>query len=267
MDNFDICHTLNALKRTFSSERVTYAFEGALNKGKIYSDDEEFVARSEKSQKFDHEPSSDEAKKTELNFLLKSAKIPKSATPGGRCLRPKICKRSPSSTKRVLTEDEIYDASTDYSDSPVDTDEEIERAKRRQRRKAKINDPIAESSNSSKKHKLDENEPQSSNANFDEDGLPILPEFFRNMIFLIHCPNISQIVRKQLNRYIVAFGGDLENYMNDKVTHVLTNEKWTDDFEEASRENSKLLFVNLDWVLECGRLEKLVDIGAYLILK
>lgn len=108
--------------------------------------------------------------------------------------------------------------------------------------------------------------PTSSKVEKQDEDLPELPNFFNNMRFLLY-GEFSAAERKQLNRYIVAFDGRVEQYMNANVTHVLTHKQWSKDFDEALEENSSLLFVKPEWVTECGRKGSFTDASRFVILK
>lgn len=72
--------------------------------------------------------------------------------------------------------------------------------------------------------------------------------------------------KKLLHRYIIAFNGDVEDYMNEKVKFVITDEDWDENFDEALNENSSLQFVKPLWIWRCSDKQKLVPHQPFLIV-
>ena len=59
-----------------------------------------------------------------------------------------------------------------------------------------------------------------------------LPDFFDGKNFFI-IGNFDSEKRKLLERTIIGFAGNLENYMNDKIDYVISNKSWNDEFKKV----------------------------------
>ncbi|RWS11847.1 DNA repair protein XRCC1-like isoform X1 [Dinothrombium tinctorium] len=97
-----------------------------------------------------------------------------------------------------------------------------------------------------------------------EASIPPLPNFFNSKHFFIH-NSFDESEKKNLRRYIVAYGGKLENDINEKVNYVVSNSNWNEDFEKALTVNETLLFVKPKWIFACTAKQKLVPFQCYLI--
>ncbi|XP_038669391.1 DNA repair protein XRCC1 isoform X2 [Scyliorhinus canicula] len=174
---------------------------------------------------------------------------------------------------RPLTPDEDYGGSTD-EDSPVggksidddsgcDTEDELKRVQEQHQKKHKAqkkeeSDPYAGST--------DENTDVEESAGGDVDlPIPELPDLFLGKHFLLYgeFPNGEHRI---LTRYITAFNGALEEYMNDAVNYVVTAEEWDDRFDEALMENSNLAFVKPRWVYVCNEKQRMVPHQPYVVV-
>ncbi|XP_067874837.1 DNA repair protein XRCC1 [Heterodontus francisci] len=182
-------------------------------------------------------------------------------------LRPSTSRTNP----RPLTPDEDYGGSTDEDvpaaggksfdhDSGCDTEDELKRVQEHQQKKHRAvkqeeSDPYAESTDE--------------NTDVEEGGsdlpIPELPDLFLGKHFLLYgeFPNDEHRV---LTRYITAFNGALEEYMNETVNYVVTAEEWDDRFDEALMENSNLAFVKPRWVYVCNEKQKLVPHQPYVVV-
>ncbi|ESN98732.1 hypothetical protein HELRODRAFT_188891 [Helobdella robusta] len=167
-------------------------------------------------------------------------------------------------------EDECFNCPTD---SECDTDEEVRRFDEYQRKKK----DVAKKSCCG----VDTQEPSTSTSTAEHhrrshysskhmqeiiSSLPDLPSFFRGLNFFLY-GDFSSVDRKCINRYIQAYDGIVSEYMTDGVTNVVTYEKWDNNFDEAKKDNEKLVFVHPDWLVECIELQKLVSNESYLIKK
>lgn len=181
-----------------------------------------------------------------------------------------------------MTEDDIYDASTDEDSSDTekldsaeeDTDDEIRRFKKRKVEKKETphvgnnKTPIAiadknglESSSADVQHQSAHSPSKKSTADSAE-GVPNLPNFFAGKHFYLY-GTFSEAERKRLNKYITAFDGTTEPYICDTVTHVITRNKWEQSFGDALAENPNLNFVRPEWILDCGKNNSLTDESSY----
>eukprot|EP00112_Aurelia_sp_Birch-Aquarium-sp1_P026789 Seg973.2 transcript_id=Seg973.2/GoldUCD/mRNA.D3Y31 product="DNA repair protein XRCC1" protein_id=Seg973.2/GoldUCD/D3Y31 len=92
-------------------------------------------------------------------------------------------------------------------------------------------------------------------------GLPTLPSFFDDQHFLLY-GEFDQIERRQLNRYITAYDGVVDDYMNENIRYVISNKDWDETFSEALDNNPSLEFARPAWIFDCheqGKLTSLVD--------
>uniref|UniRef100_UPI00398E747E DNA repair protein XRCC1-like n=1 Tax=Pristiophorus japonicus TaxID=55135 RepID=UPI00398E747E len=177
------------------------------------------------------------------------------------------------SNPRPLTPDEDYEGSTDEDvpvggksfedDSGCDTEDELKRVQEHHQRKHKMvkeqeSDPYAGST--------DENTDREEDTRADCDmPIPELPDLFMGKHFLLYgeFPNNEHRI---LTRYITAFNGDLEEYMNDTVNFVVTAEDWDDRFDEALMENANLAFVKPRWVYVCNEKQRLVPHQPFVVV-
>ncbi|XP_030067471.1 DNA repair protein XRCC1 isoform X2 [Microcaecilia unicolor] len=100
----------------------------------------------------------------------------------------------------------------------------------------------------------------------DEDlPIPELPDFFLGKHFLLY-GDFPPAERRMLSRYIIAFNGELEEYMNEKVNYVVTMQDWDDTFEEALVENANLSFVKPRWIYTCNERQKLIPHQPFVVV-
>lgn len=98
-----------------------------------------------------------------------------------------------------------------------------------------------------------------------EAELPELPEFFAHKHFMLY-GEIEGETRRLLIRYITAYNGVVEEYMNDNVDFVITNEDWDRNFDEALNENASLAFVRPNWIMVCHEKGAFVPFQPYIIV-
>ncbi|XP_069057429.1 DNA repair protein XRCC1 isoform X2 [Pleurodeles waltl] len=159
-----------------------------------------------------------------------------------------------------------YDASTDddladhgAEDSGGDTEDELRRITEKKQTKLepsvkKEKDPYAASTDE--------------NTDIDDDvdlPIPELPDFFTGKHFYLY-GDFPSTERRMLYRYITAFNGELEEYMNEKVQYVITAQDWDDTFEEALNENCNLSFVKPRWIYTCNERQKLMPHQLYVVV-
>uniref|UniRef100_A0A8D2J313 BRCT domain-containing protein n=1 Tax=Varanus komodoensis TaxID=61221 RepID=A0A8D2J313_VARKO len=92
-----------------------------------------------------------------------------------------------------------------------------------------------------------------------------LPDLFGGKHFFLYGEFPSQ-ERRLLNRYITAFSGEVEAYMNERVNFVVTAQQWDDTFEEALNENANLSFVRPRWIYNCNERQKLIPHQPYVVV-
>lgn len=170
------------------------------------------------------------------------------------------------------TEEDLFGASTDEEDmgggrcdeedSGGDTEGELrkmeeEKVKREKKSPApEKDDPYAGST--------DENTDVEEEPEVDLP-IPDLPDLFAGKRFFLY-GEFSKSERRTLQRYIVAFNGELEEYMNDKVQYVITAQEWDDSFEDALNDNCNLSFVRPRWIYTCNERQKCVPHQPYVVV-
>nr|XP_033819338.1 DNA repair protein XRCC1 isoform X2 [Geotrypetes seraphini] len=95
--------------------------------------------------------------------------------------------------------------------------------------------------------------------------IPELPDFFLGKHFLLY-GDFPPAERRMLSRYIIAFNGELEEYMNEKVNFVVTIQDWDDTFEEALVENANLSFVKPRWIYTCNERQKMIPHQPFVVV-
>ncbi|XP_015268601.1 PREDICTED: DNA repair protein XRCC1 [Gekko japonicus] len=98
-----------------------------------------------------------------------------------------------------------------------------------------------------------------------DQPIPELPDLFVGKHFFLYGEFPSQ-ERRLLNRYIAAFNGEVEDYMNERVNYVITAQEWDDTFEEALNENANLSFVRPRWIYNCNERQKLIPHQPYVVV-
>uniref|UniRef100_A0A8D2JGL1 DNA repair protein XRCC1 n=1 Tax=Varanus komodoensis TaxID=61221 RepID=A0A8D2JGL1_VARKO len=98
-----------------------------------------------------------------------------------------------------------------------------------------------------------------------DQPIPELPDLFGGKHFFLYGEFPSQ-ERRLLNRYITAFSGEVEAYMNERVNFVVTAQQWDDTFEEALNENANLSFVRPRWIYNCNERQKLIPHQPYVVV-
>ncbi|XP_048379867.1 DNA repair protein XRCC1 isoform X2 [Stegostoma tigrinum] len=179
---------------------------------------------------------------------------------------------SSRSHPRPVTPDEDYGGSTDEDlpvtgksfddDSGCDTEDELKRVQEYHQKQLRATkeevDPYAGST--------DENTDVEESVSGDVDlSIPELPDLFLGKHFLLY-GEFPDGEHRMLSRYITAFNGALEEYMNDSVNYVITAEEWDDRFDEALTENSNLAFVKPRWVYVCNEKQKMVPHQPYVVV-
>uniref|UniRef100_A0A8C5FR91 X-ray repair complementing defective repair in Chinese hamster cells 1 n=1 Tax=Gadus morhua TaxID=8049 RepID=A0A8C5FR91_GADMO len=101
----------------------------------------------------------------------------------------------------------------------------------------------------------------------EEQDLPIpeLPDYLTGKRFFLFgkFPNNE---RRLLLRYIAAFNGQVEDYMDQKVQFVVTSEGWQDSFEDALMENGNLNIVKPSWIYAINDRQKMLPYQPYTVV-
>ena len=82
-----------------------------------------------------------------------------------------------------------------------------------------------------------------------------------------HDCNVQGKLRKKLTRLIVAYGGQVDAYMQPGTTHVVTRKGWDAAFDEAARDKPGLVFVTPQWISKCQALQAKVDTRPFRIAR
>ena len=61
-----------------------------------------------------------------------------------------------------------------------------------------------------------------------------MPSFWKQKQFYIY-GSFDAKKRKLLERGIIAFAGEIQNYMNDKIDYVITDKEWNDEFKQVNK--------------------------------
>ncbi|XP_043113645.1 LOW QUALITY PROTEIN: DNA repair protein XRCC1 [Puntigrus tetrazona] len=179
-------------------------------------------------------------------------------------------KRRATPRKQTLKEEEEeYGGSTDDEEpeddgSGMDTEDELNRGEMESRRKkaakekatvkVKDEDPYAGSTDENTDAEEEEDKP-----------IPELPDFLTGKRFYLY-GKFPDNQKRQLQRYIVAFNGAVEDYMSEKVQFVVTSEGWDESFEDALMENGSLSFVKPTWIFAINDRQKLLPYQPYTVV-
>ncbi|XP_044152791.1 DNA repair protein XRCC1 [Bufo gargarizans] len=181
--------------------------------------------------------------------------------------KPSVMKR-----ENPPKEEDEYGGSTDEEDrggerypdedSGGDTEDELRKIEEQKKaaKKEQISPPRADPYAGSTDENTDvEEEP--------EVDLPIpeLPDLFVGKRFFLY-GEFPPAERRLLQRYITAFNGELEEYMNEKVHYVITAQEWDDSFEEALNDNASLYFVRPRWIYNCNERQKCIPHQPYVVV-
>ncbi|KAG8433800.1 hypothetical protein GDO86_012245 [Hymenochirus boettgeri] len=174
----------------------------------------------------------------------------------------------PRKLNHTVKEEDKYNCSTDeesagdrrhnQDDSGGDTEDELRRMEEEKKAKksAPLDDPYACST--------DENTDVEQEPEVDLP-IPELPDLFLGKRFFLY-GEFPTTERRMLHRYITAFNGELEEYMNEKVQFVITAQEWDDSFEEALNENANLSFVRPRWIYNCNERQKCIPHQPYVVV-
>lgn len=89
--------------------------------------------------------------------------------------------------------------------------------------------------------------------------LPSLPNFLSGHSFFLS-PDVDQDMVHKLRRFIIGYGGKLNEHMSKDVRFVLTSSNsWCKDFNTAMSNFKHLKFLNTAWVMECDKEQSSVD--------
>lgn len=168
------------------------------------------------------------------------------------------------------------------TDSGGDTEDELERVKAKLASESKESNPYGDSTDEDEPAKKSKPSPSKNNSNSkpstsnqsganktgedsDDSGVPDLPDYFTDKRFFLY-GDFPSGERRLLTRYITAYNGEIEDYMNDKVHYVITNSDWDKNFDDALSDHPQLVFVKPKWIHTCHEKEKLMPYQHYIVI-
>lgn len=166
---------------------------------------------------------------------------------------------SPGPQDNSDTEGEESEGRDNGAEDSGDTEDELRRvAKQREQRQ-----PPAPEENGEDPYAGSTDENTDSETPSEADlPIPELPDFFEGKHFFLY-GEFPGDERRRLIRYVTAFNGELEDYMNERVQFVITAQEWDPNFEEALMENPSLAFVRPRWIYSCNEKQKLLPHQLY----
>lgn len=144
-----------------------------------------------------------------------------------------------------------------------DTDDEINRVLRKEGKQDKDTEPYGGSTDEESDAEKD-GAKKSSQPVEEKRSLIDLPEFFSKLNFFLY-GTFTAADRRLIVRYITAYAGTISDYMNEKVTHVLTNGPWDTNFDQALSENNALVFVKPKWLFLCHQTQACTPHQPYVV--
>uniref|UniRef100_A0A673FR62 DNA repair protein XRCC1 n=1 Tax=Sinocyclocheilus rhinocerous TaxID=307959 RepID=A0A673FR62_9TELE len=174
----------------------------------------------------------------------------KAKTPEKRQLTPK--------KQAIKEEEEEYGGSTDAEDPGKDYRNRMESRRKKAAKKSTVQVKDEDLYGGS----TDEN----TDAEEEEDKpIPELPDFLTGKRFYLY-GKFPDNQKRQLQRYIIAFNGAVEDYMSEKVQFVVTSEGWDESFEDALMENGNLSFVKPTWIFAINDRQKMLPYQPYTVV-
>ncbi|GBM56937.1 DNA repair protein XRCC1 [Araneus ventricosus] len=180
---------------------------------------------------------------------------------------PKSSKNVFDQTPKNDSETEDEDALADYmavtdrdSDSGGNTEDEILKVEKENSKKAALKAKLKEESCE------DDSDSSLLPSKVDTSNLPLpeLPNLFKRRHFFLYGDFTSNRYH-DLQRYITAYNGIIEDYMSDTVKYVITEAKWDKNFEEALESNEDLIFVKPEWIFKCHEAQKMLPYQPYIV--
>uniref|UniRef100_A0A8C8SRT8 DNA repair protein XRCC1 n=1 Tax=Pelusios castaneus TaxID=367368 RepID=A0A8C8SRT8_9SAUR len=153
-------------------------------------------------------------------------------------------------------------ARDNWEDDSGDTGDELRRVEEEHRKKQQAGRETAADPDDPYGGSTDENTDVEEEP---DQPIPELPDFFVGKHFFLYGDFSSQ-ERRLLIRYITAFNGEVEGYMNERVNYVITAQEWDDTFEEALNDNASLSFVRPRWIYTCNERQRLIPHQPYVVV-
>ena len=139
-----------------------------------------------------------------------------------------------------------------------DTDDEIEECKNEINGKENTTDPYDVETD------IDEEELDRLLPNTSKMKMEKLPTFMSGLTFILH-NQLSSKEKSLLKRYIIASGGEVENYISSNVDFVIAISKDEQMFSQATNLKSGVKFVLPAWIFSCQDENKLVNNDSFLL--
>ncbi|XP_047664750.1 DNA repair protein XRCC1 isoform X2 [Tachysurus fulvidraco] len=154
----------------------------------------------------------------------------------------------------------------DDDGSGVDTEEELRRVEKRRGEKAGQQNRGRGGGQESEDDPYGGSTDENTDAEEEEDKpIPDLPDFLTGKRFYMY-GTFPENQRRLLQRYIIAYNGVVEDYMNEKVQFVITSQGWDDTFEDALMENENLSFVKPTWIFAINDKQKMLPYQPYTVV-
>ncbi|XP_060756530.1 DNA repair protein XRCC1 isoform X2 [Neoarius graeffei] len=177
------------------------------------------------------------------------------------------------STSVKSVKEERSDGSTDEQEeehdedgSGMDTEDELRRVEKRREEKAGQEDRGSGGGEEMEDDPYGGSTDENTDAEEEEDKpIPDLPDFLTGKCFYLY-GTFPENQRRLLQRYIIAFNGTLEDYMNEKVQFVVTSQGWDNTFEDALMENENLSFVKPTWIFAINDRQKTLPYQPYTVV-
>jgi len=93
-----------------------------------------------------------------------------------------------------------------------------------------------------------------------------LPTFLEGFQILLH-GNFDKQQKKQLIKFIAAYGGELCDSLSAEVTHIITNEKWNQKLDQMLEDFPKLQIVKPAWLMKCHESTKLIPTQRFVVVE
>ncbi|XP_017346629.1 DNA repair protein XRCC1 isoform X1 [Ictalurus punctatus] len=174
--------------------------------------------------------------------------------------------REERSDGAVDEREEEDDDDDDDDGSGMDTEDELSRVEKRREEKAGQEDRGSGGGEEMEDDQYGGSTDENTDAEEEEDKpIPELPDFLTGKRFYLY-GKFPENQRRLLQRYIIAFNGAVEDYMNEKVQFVITSQGWDDTFEDALMENENLSFVKPTWIFAINDRQKMLPYQPYTVV-
>ncbi|EGD76679.1 hypothetical protein PTSG_12674 [Salpingoeca rosetta] len=165
---------------------------------------------------------------------------------------------------RTTTTDDVYDADTDVDEDEVHDSGDAAGSGSGVHKAAPARDTTRTPPLPTAVSAPDKNDDDDDDA--EDEELPYLPDFLSGVNVFFYQLDKPKLL-KELTRYMVAYGGRVDAYMAPDTTHVITERPWDAAFDDALKDNPRLVFVRPSWLLQCHTTQAKVDTFKHRIKK